>query len=232
MNKKNNREIIIDQKTHFVICKQMHDVLIGTLLGDGNLASGPEGKTWSYRALHSEDAKKYLFHKYDIFQECCLSPPAEQEFKGDKRTAGKKYKRWYFNTRRLGIFKFYGDLFYTRSLIKENAWTKTVPVTIEQYLNPTALAYWFMDDSDQKWKGHKIAVRISTTGFTENECLILQQAFSNRYGLKVSLHKDGKSKLGRQQYRLFIPKASFPAFKDIVLPNILPSMLYKLPGFE
>lgn len=223
--------MVIDRKTHFVICKQMHDVLIGTLLGDGNLASAPKGETWSYRVLHSKHAKLYLFHKYDIFKECCLSPPAYQDFKGDENTQGKTYYRWYFNTRRLGIFKFYANLFYRRSLIKENAWAKIVPPTIEQYLTPTALAYWFMDDGSQKWKGRTAAARIATTSFTENECLILKEALNNRYGLKVRLHKDGISKAGMQQYRLFIPTESFPAFKDLILPDILPSMLYKLSDF-
>nr|YP_009184785.1 putative LAGLIDADG homing endonuclease [Jenufa perforata]ALO62921.1 putative LAGLIDADG homing endonuclease [Jenufa perforata] len=172
--KKKNTDIIINQKTHYVVCKKMHEVLIGTLLGDGNLTSGPKREFWFYRALYSVNAKEYLFHKYDIFQECCSSRPAEQDFEGDKHSRGKKSKRWYFNTIRLGIFKFYGDLFYTRNLI-DGTWEKIVPITIEEYLSPTAIAYWFIDDGSQKKKEHTTAVRIATSGFIENDCLILQQ---------------------------------------------------------
>lgn len=111
MNIRNNKEIAITKTTSFGISKQMHDILIGTLLGDGHLSSSEKGDTWSYRCLHAKKARAYLFHKYSIFQQCCLTAPRFQEFKG---SAGQKLQRYYFNTRRLGIFKFYGDLFYHR----------------------------------------------------------------------------------------------------------------------
>ena len=49
-------------KDSFVMTKQQHDVLIGTLLGDGSLASNQKGLTWSYRCLHGIDQKAYLDH--------------------------------------------------------------------------------------------------------------------------------------------------------------------------
>ena len=70
--------------------------------------------------------------------------------------AGKKRNRWYFNTRWMNIFQYYGQLFYEPSPnpTKFGFWVKRVPQKIEELLNPTIIAYWFMDDGDQKWKGH------------------------------------------------------------------------------
>ena len=41
------------------------DLLFGSLLGDGNLQTNSNGKTWRYRAIHKSQHKEYLFHKYE-----------------------------------------------------------------------------------------------------------------------------------------------------------------------
>ena len=89
-----------------------------------------------------------------------------------------------------------------------------------------------MDDGDQKWKKRSNAVRISTNCFTEYECCVLQQVLIHRYGFKVSSHKAEKTKLGTQRYRLYIHERCFTDFKSVVLLELLPSMMYKMPGSE
>jgi len=44
MNTKTDKTSFINRKTHFVMPEKMHDVLIGTLLGDGNLSSSQKGE--------------------------------------------------------------------------------------------------------------------------------------------------------------------------------------------
>ena len=66
-----NKKQAFSPKTALVLSEQCHNVLIGTLLGDGSLNSLQAGRTWSYRALQSEQQKEYLFHKYSIFQDFC-----------------------------------------------------------------------------------------------------------------------------------------------------------------
>ena len=87
MNTKTDKTPFINRKTHFVMSEKMHDFLIGTLLGNGNLSSSQKGENWSYRCLHGIQAREYLFHKYSLFQDCCLTGPCFQEFKG---VTGKK----------------------------------------------------------------------------------------------------------------------------------------------
>lgn len=41
------------------------DLLVGTLLGDGNLSRNVENDNWRYRALHTDKKLDYLEHKYE-----------------------------------------------------------------------------------------------------------------------------------------------------------------------
>lgn len=152
-------------KTPLVLSQHMHELLVGTLLGDGSMQSLPAGRTWSYPAVQGAAQKEYLFHKYEILKDFCSTPPTEQEI---QNAVGKKRTRWYFNTRRMGIFDYYGRLFYVpvETPTPTRAWVKCVPATIEDLLTPKVLAYWYMDDGDQKWRGRSRAFRISVNSFT------------------------------------------------------------------
>lgn len=223
----NTKETLTAQ-TNYVISKKLHDILIGTLLGDGCLSSHTTGRIWNYRCLQSLEQKEYLFHKYELFQNWCLSAPNYGEVKSPNE-AGKLLKRWYFNTRRLGLLKYYGDLFYEPIYEPTFKRIKRVPNNIKELLSPTALAYWFMDDGDQKWKGHSRAVRISVNSFSKSDCELLCSVLHDKYDLRTSLQKADSSKLGIQQYRLYISAYSYEILRDLIYPQLLPSMLYKFP---
>ena len=45
---------------------QQKDLIFGTLLGDGNLQTANNGRTWRYRAIQKKEHKNYLFHKYQV----------------------------------------------------------------------------------------------------------------------------------------------------------------------
>lgn len=55
----------------------------------------------------------------------------------------------------MSILRPYMKLFYIRRSqpTPTSFWIKPVPPNIEELLSPTAMTYWYMDDSDQKWKG-------------------------------------------------------------------------------
>jgi hypothetical protein len=119
------------------------DLLFGTLLGDGNLQTGTQGKTWRYRALQKAGHMEYLFHKYEILQEFCLTAPRLSETT-DKRT-NRVYSRWSFNTKVHDSFTPFGNMFYTyhaqqscASLLAQSEQTqkmvKDVPYNIEEFL--------------------------------------------------------------------------------------------------
>jgi LAGLIDADG DNA endonuclease family len=199
-------ELILKYEDNFMLdlpsffSKKQHDVLIGTLLGDGCLSTD-QGETWNYRCLHSARQRQYLFHKYDLFKQYCKSPPNFEVGAGPK---SQRIPRYYFNTRRSKDFKWYAEKFY-KQVNKGTAlhWVKTVPQDVESYLTPTSVAYWLMDDGDQKRKGRNNGIRQSTQGFQADECEILQQALIQKFNLKVTLQKAGLNINLRQQYRLY-----------------------------
>ena len=92
-----------------------------------------------------------------------------------------------------------------------------VPKNISELLTPLALAILIMDDGT--WKP---GVRIATNCFTKEEVELLSLALDSKFNLKSSLHKNNNN------YQLYIKQESLPLLRKLVLPYMVPSMLYKL----
>jgi hypothetical protein len=98
---------------------------------------------------------------------------------------------------------------------------KVVPMLIDTYLSPLALAIWMMDDGCIiKNRGF----RFSTNSYTLQECKYLSSLLETKYNLKTSIHKSGLN----IHYNIYIPKSSFKDLIKIVKPHFHPSMYYKL----
>lgn len=199
------------------LSQRQKDLLIGSLLGDGNLQT-VNGQTWRYRAIQKAVHEPYIMHKYNVLKEFCKTPPTYSSIY-DERTK-KSYQRYSFNTLTNDAFRFYGQMFYTK---ENNSWKKIIPQNIEHFLTPTALAYWYMDDGALKWAGHSNAVRLCTDSFAQDEVLRLQDALINKFGLNVSIQK--KNNISR----LSILENSYPKLKELIVPDLLPCMFYKFP---
>lgn len=77
------------QKDDLDLKQEQSDLIVGTLLADGNLSTFSKTvKTWRYRAIQKKVHKDYLFHKYTILQNLCGSPPSFSTV-FDKRTQKK-----------------------------------------------------------------------------------------------------------------------------------------------
>ena len=83
-----------------------------------------------------------------------------------------------------------------------------------------------MDDGG--WISRSKSIRISTVSFTKLEveilANILKQNFNLHFTVQKLSHKDKKN----QQYNLYLLRKDFLKFKDLVLPFMHKSMLYKL----
>ena len=191
------------------------EVLVGILLGDPSLQTFSNGKTYRLRVIQSEQHKEYLFHLYEIFKNLTLSPP-KQYLWWDFRNPGKQYKRWSFSTTQQPCFRFYGQQFYAG---KE----KKVPKLIHRWLKDRSIAYWYMDDGAEKWKGKSLGVCFCTDNFENKEVFQLGQVLQKKLNLKTSLQRKGKG------YRLYITTSSYTTLRDAILPYLVPSMLYKFP---
>lgn len=202
-----------------VITKVQNDLLIGTLLGDGNCQTQTSGNTWRYRAVQKLAHQPYIFHKWEIMQNYCQSSPVLSTVV-DTRT-NKKYSRYTFQTIVADEFRYYGTLFYQKQ--EDQSWVKRVPPNIASLLTPQAFAYWYMDDGALKWKGKSNAVRLCTDSFTTNDINLLKKVLETKYSLKVSLQKKDSIQ------RLCILEESYPILKDIIEPWLIPCMYYKFP---
>lgn len=223
------------------LTEQQKDLLIGTLLGDGNLQTGTKGRTWRYRAIHGEKQKEYLFHKYEVLKTCCntepkftiietTSPESEESDLGnfnslDSFSNQKHTKRYTFQTKTLDVFRHYGNLFYTYDE-KTQRMVKDVPLKINLFLTPRAIAYWYMDDGSLKWKNHSNAMRICTESFSLDGVNRLRKVFKTQYSIEVGLvsKKLSSDKIG---YRLAINEKASASFRELIRPYMLDCMKFK-----
>lgn len=189
-------------------------VLVGLLLGDANLQTENNGRTYRLRVTQAEQNKDYLFAIYNLFKPLVGTPPRIDSF-FDRRT-GKTYKRWVFSTTQQACFRFYGKQFYVNG-------KKRIPPLIDKWLTPLGFAYWYMDDGAQKWKGKSLGVRLCTDGFAHHEVRRVADLLAAKYGLKTSLQKKGKG------LRIYLSSNSYEELRRLISPYLLPSMLYKFP---
>ena len=110
-------------------------------------------------------------------------------------------------------------MFYIKNDITNN-YIKIVPLNIEEYLTPLALAIWFMDDGSKLGSG----VRIATNNFTLKEVQFLCNILYKKYNLTATIHVGGKNK----GFVLYIHTKSVPLFSSIVKSYMHPSLYYKL----
>ena len=78
-----------------------------------------------------------------------------------------------------------------------------------------------MDDGSASSKGRTLYIH--TKGFTFADVYLLAAMLHYNFGLVVNVqsHKDKPV--------IYIPSASIPLLRSIVMPHMHPSMLYKLP---
>jgi hypothetical protein len=206
------------------LTQEQKDLLAGTLLGDGNLQTETQGRTWRYRALHKSEHVDYLQHKYEILKEFCTTLPVYSEVL-DNRT-NKSYKRWNFNTTIQNSFRHYGNIFYTYDA-QQKKMIKHVPLNIRQLLTPRAIAYWYMDDGSIKWLGHSNAMRICTESFNETDVSRLKNALKDLYDIDTQLtQKTTENKF--VGYRLSINEENSSKFRELIKPYLVDCMRYKV----
>lgn len=206
------------------LTQEQKDLVVGTLLGDGNLQTLTKGRTWRYRALHKEEHKEYLQHKYKILENFCQTPPVYHQVL-DNRTH-KFYKRWYFNTTVQNSLRYYGNLFYSYDS-KTNQMVKHVPLNINQLLTPRAVAYWYMDDGSIKWLGNSNAMLICTESFTVDDVNRLKKTLKNLYDIDTQLTRKTNKNVF-VGYRLAINEKNSGKFRELICPYLIDCMRYKV----
>lgn len=108
---------------------------------------------------------------------------------------------------------------------------KDVPIEIEKFLTPAAIAYWYMDDGSLKSLGHSNAMRICTENLSFDGIFRLERALKNLYGIQVTHVK--KTKMVDDQkittgLRIAINEKQSSSFRELIKPYLIDCMRYKV----
>ena len=194
-------------KSKFVLSNKQGFVLIGTLLGDGNLTR--RGNYCRLFVKHSANQQKLIEWKYDIFKNIVLMPLNyfAQEVKG------KEYQFIQFVTLTHPIFNEYREIFYRGS-------RKIIPVDIDKiFYHPLALAVFLMDDGANDTFG----MTLQTHSFKKKEVELLTRAIKKNFRITTSLRKN------KGKWIIYFPKREVKKLYRIVKKYLLPSLSYKFP---
>lgn len=188
-----------------------HNVLIGTLLGDGHLERN--GRYVRLKVDHAWEQRAYVWWKFKVFANLSSHEP-ERRLVIDKRN-GSLSIHCRFATRTTPQFEPYYQQFYVNG-------RKSVPVDIRCLLrSPLALAVWYMDDGARRTDCN--ALRLHTNAYALEEQYLLAEALANNFGVAVSVHR-----VRANEYVLYIPSREAMRFCDIIRPFILPELNHKL----
>ena len=172
--------------------------IIGSLLGDGYLDKTTRG--YSLRIHHGIAQKEYVDFKYSLINSFVNSKP---------KISGKAY---YFRTVSHPLLTKLRSNFYAEQ-------KKVLPHSfLQENFDSLALAIWIMDDGAKDKK----QLRINTQCFSLEENLWLIKFLQATFGLTSTINVD------KGKYRLRIANSSMNLLKELILPYIIPSMLYKL----
>jgi recombination protein RecA len=179
-----------------------HDILVGSLLGDGTLRKQGTRTNALLEVNHAMQFKEYVDWKWQQFRHYVRTPPKSRNGNG-KRIAYR------FTTQSLPVFTEYHQWFYRDR-------KKRVPKDI--ILTPLALAVWFMDDGTKS----RSACYLNTQQFTIEEQQYLQHLLAQTFGIHSTLNRD------KHYYRIRITSRATRTLHDVVRPHILPCFCYKL----
>jgi len=185
-------------------------IIIGSLLGDAYAEKHGLGTRICFQQEDNHSA--YLFWLHNTVSNLGYCNEKIPEL---SRRLSKKGKLRYvlrFQTYTFRSFDWIQEAFYPEG-------KKVVPLFLQEYLSPLALAIWVSDDGAKVSSG----IKLCTNGFVYKDVEFLSSLLREKYGLKTSINKTGAI----NQYVIYINKSSIEDFYEIVKPYLHPSMKYK-----
>lgn len=119
------------------------------------------------------------------------------------------------------VIRFHTYSYTSLNVIYDNWYNngiKQVPINIEIYLSPLALALWIINDGIRKNNGLKLNTKI----FTFKDCTRLTILLYDIYNIKSSVQS-----LSNENY-IYVWSESIPSLRELVRPYIVSSILYKM----
>ena len=196
---------IRDLKKRLALNPDQQSLIVGSVLGDGYLEPNWSKTNYRLKIQHSIKQKDYVLWKHALLSEWVITEPKEQKVNHSIR----------FRTISHPELTEFRELFYRGN-------KKIIPEDVSKYLNPLALAVWFMDDGDRAAHDKTDGYHINTQSFSESENHFLLSVLREKFGI------DGTVQNNNGYKRLYVVSKSKDLFRAIVAPYILPAMQYKL----
>jgi hypothetical protein len=203
--------------SHSSIFKQL---LVGFMLGDGWLELHGKGARLGISLTEKfQDVAKFyklILYALGYVESFELQSPSIRT----KRSEIKPYyeiRTFSFSS----LITFYND-WYMKKHKKDGSfgYAKIIPINIDSYLTPFALAVWIMGDGNGMKDG---GFKISSHSFTKEQNQFVCNLLWEKYGIKANvLHEKGKN-----LYYIRIWKQSVTKLHCLIKPFLLPSCDYK-----
>ena len=181
-----------------------HDLVCGSLLGDGTIQAASSAFTYSHSARQ---------HDYAAFKSRLLAElsPSLEERQVSAVAGGRSYDVVLARTRATRALRLLRAEFYGAS--------KAVPAWIADQLNPRMLAFWFMDDGYRRIRGggRRPLAEIAAVGFTDDDRQVLLRGL-RRLGLPAKASRG----------RIYFDVAGTRTLSELIAPYVPESMRYKL----
>lgn len=202
---------IEEYKKKLKLSKFQKEILFGIMLGDGHLESRNSGNTYRLKIEQSIGHEAYVWHLYEVFKDWVRTAPQEKV----KHSSGSQSTNLWFQTYSHGAFRFFAQQFYSGK-------KKVLPKLLHRYLTPVGLAYWYMDDGSMK-SAYSRGLIFNTQSFMFSEVETMCKVLSEKFGLQAKPRKQ------REGYQVYVSGHSFELFLELVSPNIIDEMQYKIP---
>lgn len=192
----------------YLLSDEEYQVLIGGLLGDGNITLSRSKNLARFIFAHSESQKEYCIWKTEILKNIMYYERVFQRKEHwDKRT-NKTYISYFSYSKDMLLLKSFYDKWYIDSkkhICKDDLFN----------LNALGVAVWYMDDGFK----HKNCYYISTNCFSKEDLEIVKEYFLKKWNIKITINK---------QNIVYIPAKYRDSFTNIIKPYIHFNCLYKL----
>jgi hypothetical protein len=206
---------LAEYKQRLVLQPEQHHLIIGMILGDGNLRFPGRSRHANLTVEHGERQKEYVWYKYERFREWVLTPPGRISRIYHKDRA-RTLVSWRFSTISHPAFTYYHDLFYRDG-------KKTIPEKIGDLVtHPLTLAIWLMDDGNK----NKDVLFLSTESFSIREQQCLCSCLLDQFGIPSTLNFHSTSN-GQDLYRIRLSREGSKKAVELITTYALPSLGYK-----
>lgn len=201
------------------LSKNVRDIILGSLLGDGSLAINPKYKSPRFSFRHSIKQKEYFFWKVEMLKEICGESCYWLQG-SEKKPDGWGTAKYRFQSKALSSLTEIYNLTHKRvSGTKVRVTRKWL-----NQLSPLSLAIWWQDDGSLVSDSRQGV--ICTDGFSLEEVKIIHQYFKKVLNIETKIGQISNQK----KYRIWIRSSEeLKKFLRIIIPHVFTkSMLYKI----